>query len=1107
MKYFYQLPGVACKMAVSLLFLTFYFSYSSLSQNWKLAEPSWPVTDDMVIAYSVADYGASGDGVTDVTSIFQARLNALGAIGGGVLFVPKGKYVIKGVLNIPKGITLRGELKKPVKGQAIEGTVLMAYSGKGNKNASAFITMEPAAAIMDLAIWYPEQNADNILVYPPSIRLGKTGYFGNEYCNVKNVAFVNSYFGIEYNKTNGGAGPVINGVCGTPLAVGIDLDNIVDVGRIEWIDFSPSYWSGSGLANAPAPKSAFESWIYQNGTGIIMRRNDWSYTCYVNVEGYNKGYHAAPSIASPGAAPNGHHYEMTFTRCKTGLYFQVVNNVGILMARIHTVDCETGLYAAAGTSGVIELHSCDLAGSAAAITTEKTSTTKILMQQNTVQNGKVTIAGGTLSAADCDFNNTAPQIALGANGRGLITGNRFKEQASITNHSIFTSIIDHTPVVSEKMPEFPVMTNEAHHPARRMLYVATMAPFSAKADGVTDNTSAIQAALNQAAAEGGGIVFLPPGKYKVLGNLDVPTGVELKGACDVSSVPLGPGSILEVYANRTLPNERPFLRLAPKSGMRGITINYPLQRSDNLPAIDDYPYTIQGTGSDIYIINVGLRAAQKGIDLFTYPCHNHYLDWVAGHVFDNGVKVGGGSQDGVIKNLMFNLIVYACGSESKFGSWPNSPAVGNTPTYDYGFQNLKFLVLGNCQNETLYNVFHYGSVQGVLLTNEEGGGPTGKSLGLGIDGSGRSLCLEGAGTQGFDMINSQIVSLGAGTTNYIETSQGFNSRVTLFNSDYWGSPRAGINLNGGTVNLQQALFVNPGSVSFGNLLSGKLNMENSVISPVSKLLNTSAEPKLGVRSSILDPTGINKANCALWINNLSNQVALSPTSALNRTGWTATASANTSSAYKGIDNNASTRWDTMGSQVNGQWYVVDMKKENTFNEIILDVAGSPSDSPAGFNVYVSADGVNWGTAVATGVGSDGMTIIPITAVTARYIKIEQTGAKGNYWSIHEMYVFNIQDELGTSAHQTAANQAGSANFKVFPNPVKAGGSVIIRSVNQASYSLKVFSLRGEMIGSANIHNDRDIDLQSLLPFTLKPGVYLLNFKSGKDAETHQLIVK
>lgn len=1090
---------------ILILFLTGAFQFPAMSQKWKLIEPSYPISDDIVAAFSVADYGATGDGVTDVTTIFQGRLNALGAIGGGVLFVPKGKYVIKGNLNIPKGITLRGELKKPVKGQPIEGTILMAYAGKGNKNASAFITMEPAAAVMDLAIWYPEQNPDAIVAYPPSLRFGKSGYFGNEYCNAKNIAFVNSYIGIEFNKTNGGAGPVVNGVYGTPLSVGIELDNIVDVGRIEWVDFSPAWWSGSGLPNSPAAKSSYETWIYNNGCGIIERRNDWTYTCYVNIEGYNKGYYSAPSVSSPGAAPNGHHYQMTFTRCKTGVYFEVVNSIGILFARINNVDCETGLYVGPGTSGVIEFHTCNFGGTTSAIVIDKTSTTKVLLQQSTISSGSVSVSGGVLSASDCDFNNPSPQLILGANGRGLITGNRFKETVKITNNSIFTSIIDHTPVVLEKLPDFPVMVPETRRPVRMAFYLATASPFSAKNDGTTDNTSAIQSALNKAAADGGGIVFLPPGKYKVSGNLDVPAGVELKGSSDVSSVPLGPGSILEVYAGRDVPSDRPFLRLAPGSGIRGITFNYPEQISTDLPGIALYPYTIQGTGSNIYMINVGLRASQKGVDLFTYQCDNHYLDWVSGHVFDNGVKVGGGSQNGKICNLMFNVIVYACGSETKFGSWPNSPSEGNQSAYNYGYEYLEFLILGNCQNEILYNDFHYGSYRGTVLFNEDGVGPTGKSLGLAVDGSSRSLCFEGAGASGFDFINTQIVAFGTGTTNYIETAPSFNSRVSMFNSDYWGSPKYSITLNGGTVNLQQAFFASSGSTAFGNFTTGKLNLENSIVSPNSKLLNSGAESRFGARSSILEPTGINRANCALWSNNLSNNATFSPASALNRTGWTATASVNNGNARNGIDSNASTRWDSQGSQVKGQWYMVDMKTTNTFNEIILDVAGSPTDSPAGYNLYVSNDGITWGSPIATGVGTDGMTIIPINSTSARYIKIEQAGVKGNYWSIHEFYVFNI--DVNTSSDGVKLDAENGSNFRIFPNPAASGSKISISIKTNSPYTIRLFSVSGELISSGKIGNESGAEVVNYPIGNLKPGIYFLNFETDKNTESRKLIVK
>lgn len=54
----------------------------------------------------VKDFGAKGDGITDDTSAFKAALLA-GA--GGVVYVPKGTYIIKDTLVMPAGTTLQGE--------------------------------------------------------------------------------------------------------------------------------------------------------------------------------------------------------------------------------------------------------------------------------------------------------------------------------------------------------------------------------------------------------------------------------------------------------------------------------------------------------------------------------------------------------------------------------------------------------------------------------------------------------------------------------------------------------------------------------------------------------------------------------------------------------------------------------------------------------------------------------------------------------------------------------------------------------------------------------------------------------------------------------------
>jgi len=58
--------------------------------------------------YSVTDYGAKGDGVTDDTTEIQSALDAANTAGGGLVFLPTGTYLITAALTIYSNITLSG---------------------------------------------------------------------------------------------------------------------------------------------------------------------------------------------------------------------------------------------------------------------------------------------------------------------------------------------------------------------------------------------------------------------------------------------------------------------------------------------------------------------------------------------------------------------------------------------------------------------------------------------------------------------------------------------------------------------------------------------------------------------------------------------------------------------------------------------------------------------------------------------------------------------------------------------------------------------------------------------------------------------------------------
>jgi beta-glucosidase len=87
------------------------------------------------------------------------------------------------------------------------------------------------------------------------------------------------------------------------------------------------------------------------------------------------------------------------------------------------------------------------------------------------------------------------------------------------------------------------------------------------------------------------------------------------------------------------------------------------------------------------------------------------------------------------------------------------------------------------------------------------------------------------------------------------------------------------------------------------------------------------------------------------------------------------------------------------------WFEVDMAATQTFNEITMDSAGSTNDYARGYEVFVSNDGVNFGSAVASGSGTGALITVQFPAQSARYIKVVQTGSASNWWSIAEFNVY------------------------------------------------------------------------------------------------------
>ncbi len=767
--------------------------------HWHVAQTLYPTDDLIVTPHYAEDFGIIPDGQTDVTEAIQTALISVSNLGGGALFLPAGRYKVSGTLTIPSRVTLRGDWQIPNPDQPVTGTILMAYAGRGSDSGTPFIGLSNCAGVKGLAIWYPEQTPDNILPYPPTLQ---RIYGSNQ--TVENITLINAYIGFSNYSSDITASPFLRHIYGTPLKTGIEFDCLADVGRIETVYFSPEFWKNSGLPQAPTANQ-HAAWIYGNGVGVVLGRIDWSYAAYVTVDGYNRGLQLWPSRRNAADTPNGQCYGFTLKNCQTGIYVEKSSYAGFMFTRFNIQNARTGIYySSASTDNAALFHSCAIDASGYAV--HNAGLQRMLLTSCTVLNGEMRFDGGYASIMNCDFNSPGGvhiRINSGVHGASIL-GNRFSRNPQIVDNTGYPVIVDHTQLNLAPLPDYQYRKpSRAFTPPRTDLFVVTNPPYHAQGNGQVDDTPAFQAALTDAWNNGGGIVFVPGGDYRLDGALIVPTGVELRGVFDLAHSSSGRGSVLNTWYGRNQENGTPFIQLAPGSGVRGLTIHYPGQVYDSSDTTSygmaPYPFMIRGLGADVYVINVASTIPWQLLDLATYRCDRHYVDYLFGTAIKTGIHVGHGSVDGQIHNCQFNPSSYAH-QASNYQSIPTGDLGG---VYQLVWQYGRPYLFGDMTNEVLHQNFVFGGKYGVQLLAENGNGPSGYCMGMGVDQCTTAIQVDKIGARGLDMINSQIVTVNGEIGRYLETGNTLNETFRMFGTCCWGTNNRSVVAGGGDLELQQ----------------------------------------------------------------------------------------------------------------------------------------------------------------------------------------------------------------------------------------------------------------------------------------------------------------
>src|SRR6266851_3109231 len=226
--------------------------------------------------------------------------------------------------------------------------------------------------------------------------------------------------------------------------------------------------------------------------------------------------------------------------------------------------------------------------------------------------------------------------------------------------------------------------------------------FGAKGDSHTDDTAAIQSAINAAGAAGGGSVVFGVARYFTTGTLVVPAGVVLCGAVegpfDVGSVNPALTTIAPILLITN--TSGPFLTLqGTGAGVTDLMFTYPNQVPASAAAPNVYPYTILVTAPGT---KVARSTATNAYDFLDIEVGRVLAEDLFIGAFHYGVNIDHAGDHVTLRNLL-NQVFWDVQVPSPIDTW--------------GMANGIALVVGRADSLEVNDFFVFMRYTGILLTD------------------------------------------------------------------------------------------------------------------------------------------------------------------------------------------------------------------------------------------------------------------------------------------------------------------------------------------------------------------------------------------------------
>jgi len=381
------------------------------------------------------------------------------------------------------------------------------------------------------------------------------------------------------------------------------------------------------------------------------------------------------------------------------------------------------------------------------------------------------------------------------------------------------------------------------------------APYGAKGDGVTDDTAAIQRALDDAAVtatvNAEATVFVPAGVYLVSTHLSVPSFVTLMGTFRAPAdwqggfAPFG-GSLLRAVAEAGNADGTPFITLATHATLRGISVFYPNQTTTAAPTA--YPWAVRGSGPNVTILDVMLVNPYRGVDLASATSDNHFISGLYGQALQLGLAIDHCASGGHVQDVHF------------FPFWQIS---GSTPARQFQGASGVGILVEHADGEVMKNIFAISYSVGMRFASSPSNACVGLTCGtssgqisnLNFDTTGVSLDVYATSAAGWqiDGMNS-VNDIGTfefpiwhhpGAIANLDISDaaswGAPQEIALWQGDgelslsgslitQWNSAKSAIDVRAGTVTVEGNMFANDAGTAISVTATGHANATGNQMS-------------------------------------------------------------------------------------------------------------------------------------------------------------------------------------------------------------------------------------------------------------------------------------